>query len=117
MIYHLNKIKITVILIELNKSDVISILPNFGDLIFEVEVSKLSYVACFEVINRFADREDCEDEHEQGGYTFLHTCELITIINDFHIMTQMNHKKLKAAKEVNSSTFFPLKLCWLLSVP
>ena len=41
----------TLELIEVNDGDVISILPDFGDLIFEVKISELSNITGFEVVH------------------------------------------------------------------
>ena len=46
----------TLELIEVDDGDVVSILPDFGDLIFEVEISELSNIAGFEVVDRLGVR-------------------------------------------------------------
>lgn len=46
--------RVTGVFVEMNDGDVIGVLSDFLDLIFEVEVGQLSDITFFKVINRFS---------------------------------------------------------------
>ena len=51
MICRLNSVDVTIEFVELDECDIVGVLPDFSDLVFEVEVGELSDVACFEVVD------------------------------------------------------------------
>jgi uncharacterized protein YegJ (DUF2314 family) len=52
---------ITIVFVELDEWNIVGVLPNFGDLVFKVEVGELSDVASFEIIDWFSVGERQED--------------------------------------------------------
>lgn len=53
MIFHLNRSRVTIKLVEVYDGDIIGILSDFGDLVFEVKVGELGDIAGFMVVDWF----------------------------------------------------------------
>ena len=51
--FHLSKATFTIEFVEMNDCYVVGILSNFGDLVIEVEISELSDIACFVIVDWF----------------------------------------------------------------
>lgn len=59
----------------MDDGDVVGVLPDFGDLIFEVEVGELGDIAGFEVVDGLGEGQSSQRE-EEDHYLTLHTCNI-----------------------------------------
>ena len=75
MTFHLSVKWFTLEFVKVDDRDVIGILPDFGDLVFEVEIGELSDIAGFEVVDGFGVGQEGQGEKEgQDCYVSIHTC-------------------------------------------
>ena len=74
MTFHLDRSLNTIEFVKMDDGDIVGVLSNLSDLIFEVEIGKLCDIAGFEVIDRFIDSQDDEDRHDHDEESVVHTC-------------------------------------------
>ena len=58
----------TVIFVELNDGNIVGVLSDLGDLIFEVEVGQLGHVAGLEVVDGFSDCQSDKNQHHSQDH-------------------------------------------------
>ena len=74
MTFHLDRSLNTIEFVKMDDGDIVGVLSNLSDLIFEVEIGQLCDIAGFEVIDRFIDSQDDEDRHDHDEESVVHTC-------------------------------------------